>query len=257
MALSTVARVQASQLRWNADDESIGFHTVGKDPLMKILFLSYDKKGLAFIMFSSWLFGTPQSPAQMMDDSQSAIRKSVSELKWEVQQMEKSEQMALFEIKRAAEKGQVATVRAKSKSLVRKRNAVAKFYQMIDQLEAVSEQIQLMRSTSAIGDAMKNVARAMHSMNQQINMPAMARIMKQFERESNLMTDKQEMMNDAIDGVTAQEGDEEAEDELVNRILDEVGINLISTMNSAPSTTGVLNGAVDTEMKQRLENLRK
>lgn len=208
-------------------------------------------------MISSWLFGTPLSQAQMTDDSQSSIRKLVREFKWEVQQMEKSAQMALFEIKRAAEKGQVATARSKSKSLVRKRNAVAKFYQMIDQLEAVSEQIQLMRSTSAIGDAMKNVARAMHSMNQQINVPAMARIMKQFEQESNLMTYKQEMMDGAIDGATAQEGDEEAEDELVNRILDEVGINLTSALNSAPSTTTMPNAVVDNEMKQRLENLRK
>lgn len=66
----------------------------------------------------------------------------------------------------------------------------------------------------------------MKSMNRQMNLPAMQKIMSEFEKESEIMDMKEDMMNDVIDDTMAEENDEEESDEIVNQILDEIGISL-------------------------------
>jgi charged multivesicular body protein 2A len=50
--------------------------------------------------------------------------------------------------------------------------------------------------------------------------------MMDFERESEMMDMKQEMMNDTIDDAMEGEDDEEETDAIVNQVLDEIGIGL-------------------------------
>lgn len=56
-----------------------------------------------------------------------------------------------------------------------------------------------MQSNQSMADAMKGVTKAMKSMNNKINLPQIQKIMMDFEKESEIMDMKEEMMNDAID----------------------------------------------------------
>ena len=47
----------------------------------------------------------------------------------------------------------------------------------------------------------------------------------EFERENAIMDQRQEMMDAAIDDVTGLEDEEEGE-EVVNQVLDEIGVDL-------------------------------
>lgn len=82
-----------------------------------------------------------------------------------------------------------------AKDLVRTRAQVTKFYQMKCQMQAVGLRLQTIKSTQAMTEAMKGASRAMKSMNAQVNAASMAKILKEFEQESALMDDKQEMMD--------------------------------------------------------------
>jgi len=62
-------------------------------------------------------------------------------------------------------------------------------------------------------------------MNRQMNLPALQRIAMEFERENDIMDQRQEMMDDAIDDVTGLEDEEEGE-EVVKEVLDEIGVDL-------------------------------
>ena len=46
-------------------------------------------------------------------------------------------------------------------------------------------------------------------MNKQMNIPALQKVMMEFEKQSEMMDMKQEMMDDAIDDVMGEEDDEE------------------------------------------------
>jgi division protein CdvB (Snf7/Vps24/ESCRT-III family) len=61
-------------------------------------------------------------------------------------------------------------------------------------------------------------------MNRNMNLPAIQRIAMEFERENDMMDQRQEMMDDVMDD--AFEDEEEETDEIVNQVLDEIGIDL-------------------------------
>lgn len=64
-----------------------------------------------------------------------------------------------------------------------------------------------------------------------MNLPALQRIAMEFEKENDIMDQRQEMMDDAIDDATGMEDEEESED-VVNQVLDEIGIDLGQAVSS-------------------------
>lgn len=73
--------------------------------------------------------------------------------------------------------------------------------------------------------SMKGATVLLGSMNRQMNLPALQRIAMEFEKENDIMDQRQEMMDDAIDDVTGLEDEEEGE-EVVQQVLDEIGVDL-------------------------------
>lgn len=82
-----------------------------------------------------------------------------------------------------------------------------------------------MRSNEQMMQSMKGATQLLGSMNRQMNLPALQRIAMEFEKENDIMDQRQEMMDDAIDDVTGLEDEGESED-VVNQVLDEIGIDL-------------------------------
>lgn len=81
--------------------------------------------------------------------------------------------------------------------------------------------------------AMKGVTTAMKRMNAKMNLPQIQKIMMDFERESEMMDMKEEMMGDAIDDAMEEEGDEEESDQIVQQVLDEIGIDVSQSLPGA------------------------
>lgn len=73
------------------------------------------------------------------------------------------------------------------------------------------------------------------SMNRQMNLPALQRIAMEFERENEVMDERQEMMDDAIDEATGMEGEEEESEDVVKEVLDEIGVDLGQSVRFYPS----------------------
>lgn len=74
--------------------------------------------------------------------------------------------------------------------------------------------------------SMKGATMLLGSMNRQMNLPALQRIAMEFERENDVMDQRQEMMDDAIDEATGIEGEEEEGEDIVKEVLDEIGVDL-------------------------------
>lgn len=68
----------------------------------------------------------------------------------------------------------------------------------------------------------------MASMNRGLNLPAIQKIMNDFEKESSMMDMKEEMMSDAVDDVMDDEAEDEEEegDKILRQVLDEIGVDL-------------------------------
>lgn len=72
--------------------------------------------------------------------------------------------------------------------------------------------------------AMKGATMALGSMNKSMNLPQLQRIAMEFERENDIMEQRQEMMDDAVDDAM-DVGVEEEGDEVVEQVLEEIGID--------------------------------
>jgi charged multivesicular body protein 2A len=165
------------------------------------------------------------TPAERLRKHQRALEKTQRELDRERTKLENQEKKLVQDIKKSAKNGQIGACKIQAKDLVRTRRYIAKFYQMRTQLQAISLRIQTVRSNEQMMVSMKGATQLLGSMNRQMNLPALQRIAMEFERENDIMDQRQEMMDDAIDDVTGLEDEEEGE-EVVNQVLDEIGVDL-------------------------------
>uniref|UniRef100_A0A7N5K2Z9 Charged multivesicular body protein 2a n=1 Tax=Ailuropoda melanoleuca TaxID=9646 RepID=A0A7N5K2Z9_AILME len=76
-----------------------------------------------------------------------------------------------------------------------------------------------------------------------LKLPQIQKIMMEFEKQSEIMDMKEEMMNDAIDDAMGDEEDEEESDAVVSQVLDELGLTLTDELSNLPSTGGSLSVA--------------
>uniref|UniRef100_A0A6G1S094 Charged multivesicular body protein 2A n=1 Tax=Hypotaenidia okinawae TaxID=2861861 RepID=A0A6G1S094_9GRUI len=169
-----------------------------------------------------------------------------------------------------AKQGQMDAVKIMAKDLVRTRRYVKKFITMRANVQAVSLKIQTLKSNNSMAQAMKGVTKAMATMNRQLKLPQIQKIMMEFEKQAEIMEMKEELMNDAIDDAMGDEDDEEESDAVVSQVLDELGLNLTDELATLPNPGGSLAAGegrapeaaapladADADLEERLKNLRR
>eukprot|EP00208_Stichococcus_sp_RCC1054_P009038 CAMPEP_0206150762 /NCGR_PEP_ID=MMETSP1473-20131121/38469_1 /ASSEMBLY_ACC=CAM_ASM_001109 /TAXON_ID=1461547 /ORGANISM="Stichococcus sp, Strain RCC1054" /LENGTH=272 /DNA_ID=CAMNT_0053548279 /DNA_START=269 /DNA_END=1088 /DNA_ORIENTATION=+ len=182
----------------------------------------------------SFLFKKKKTPAELLRENKRMLDKAIRELDRERIGLQNQDKKLIMDIKKMAKANQMEAVKVMAKSLVRNRHAVTKMHQLKSQLQAVSLRMATLKSTQSMADAMRGATRAMGAMNRQMNMPALQKIMRDFEMQNERMEMTSEVMGDAIDDAFEGEDEEGETDELVNSVLDEIGIDLNSTMLNAP-----------------------
>ncbi|KAL5275282.1 CHMP2A family protein [Megaselia abdita] len=187
-----------------------------------------------------WLFGKRISPDEMLRKNQRALNKAVRDLDREKMKMEQQEKKIIADIKKLAKEGQMDAVKIMAKDLVRTRRYIKKFMIMKANIQAVGLKIQTLKSQNTMAQAMKGVTKAMQNMNRQLNMPQIQKILQEFEKQSEIMDMKEEMINDVIDDAMEDEGDEEETDAVVSQVLDELGLQLGEQLHDLPSASGSL-----------------
>lgn len=214
-----------------------------------------------------WAFGKRLTPQERLRKHQRALEKAQRELDRERIKLEQQEKKLIADIKKSAKNGQIGAAKIQAKDLVRTRKYVQKFYQMRTQLQAVSLRIQTVRSNEQMMQSMKGATVLLGSMNRQMNLPALQRIAMEFERENNIMDQREEMMTDAIDEVSGLDEEEETDD-VLNQVLDEIGVDLSGQLKDAPSELGSRNaeperiaqaiggGSEDDDLEARFKQLK-
>jgi charged multivesicular body protein 2A len=217
-----------------------------------------------------WAFGKRLTPQERLRKNQRALERTQRELERERKKLEAQEKKLIQDIKKSAKQGQMGACKIQAKDLVRTRKYVEKFNTMKTQLQAISLRIQAVRSSDQMAMSMRDATRLLGTMNRSMNLPQLQRIAMDFERENDMMDQRQEMMDDAIDDAMADELDEEEEaDEIVNRVLDEIGVDLSAQMHETPQgvtsqepakerVAQAIGGAdEDDDLQARLDSLKR
>lgn len=185
-----------------------------------------------------------ETPEESMKKYKRGLDKTVRDLERERTKLVAQEKKIMMEMKKMAKADQMDSVRIMAKDMVRTRKYAQKMYRMKTQIQGVSLRIQTMQSTNQMARAMAGVTKAMQGMNQQMNIPAMQQVMREFEKQNEMMGMKEEMMGDAIDDVMDEDGEEEGETEMeISKVMDEIGMDF-------KAKVGVSDAALENQAKQ-------
>ncbi|GET89797.1 hypothetical protein, conserved [Leishmania tarentolae] len=201
---------------------------------------------------------TPQERIRMYKRQ---LDRTCRDLDRERNKLSTQERKIMMEMKKMAKQDQVDAVRIMARDLVRTRKYNQKMYRMRTQIQGVSLRMQTMQSSAQMADAMKGVAKAMRSMNKKMNIPEMQKIMREFEKQNEMMGMKEDMMNDAVDEVMDDDGMEEEETEQeIQKVMDEAGLEFRTkvgvTDTALPQKGSEAQGETDEELDARLAALK-
>ncbi|CAN0103986.1 unnamed protein product [Laminaria digitata] len=118
--------------------------------------------------FSS-IFGKKKPLKEILRENKRTITRAVRDIDREKTNLEKQEKKLIGEIKKNAKAGQMGAVKVLAKDLVRTRNYVTKFIEFRSHLQGVGLKLETVRSHEAMAGAMKDVTKAMVSLNKQVS----------------------------------------------------------------------------------------
>ncbi|KAK4537075.1 hypothetical protein CDCA_CDCA11G3100 [Cyanidium caldarium] len=181
-------------------------------------------------------FGVGETPEQKLRKYKRTIDRAVREVDRERIKMQRVEQQRKNEIRKLARDGQHKSMRIAARDLVRVRNNVARMYEVRSQMQSVQMQLSSMRSSEAMTEAVRGIVKSMRLMNRQVNLPRINAILQEFERENEILGMKQEVLDDAMENAVVDDDETEETDEVVNQVLDELGLENASRLGNAPPT---------------------
>lgn len=203
-----------------------------------------------------WVFGKSLTPQERLKKNQRALERTQRELEREKRKLEAQEKKLTLDIKKAAKNNQISAAKIKAKDLVRTRSYVSKFNNMQTQLQAISLRIQAVRSSDQMSSSMREATVLLAGMNRSMNLPQLQKISMEFEKQNELMDQRQEFIDEAIDGVMEDDefNEDEEADEIVNKVLDEIGVDLNTELTNAPN--GVLGSPIGVDDSDKVANTR-
>lgn len=210
------------------------------------------------------VFGEQKTMKQIIREQKRMVDRSCRQLDREREGLKRSEAKIVQDIKGLAKAGQMKSVKIMAKDLIRIRKHQEKFLNLNAQLRAISLQMTTMASVTALTDSMKKVTKAMVMLNGQVNLPQLQKVMMEFQKQSEMMDMKQEVVGDAIEDAMDNEEDVEESEAVVAQVLDEIGISMADGMVDAPAKRVAAEAKEekkeskeDKELEARLNNLGK
>lgn len=198
-----------------------------------------------------WLFGKKKTPDEILRENKRAIDRAIRDLEREKGRMEQQEVKLVNEIRKNAKANQMDSVKIMAKDLVRTKGQVKKFNIMKANLQAISLKTATLKSQNSMAQAMRGVTQGLVRMNRQMNLPQIQRIIQEFQKQTDMVDMKEEMINDVMDDVFEEETDEQESDQIVNQVLDELGIEMNQTLATLPDSVGKTPAAIKTPIPDK------
>lgn len=183
-------------------------------------------------------FSKKPTVEQQLKANDRVLRKTQRDLERDRNKMEREEKKLEMDIKKAAKQGNKQACAVLAKQLVALRKQKTRSFNTGSKISAVGNQQKLMHSNMKMAGAMGTTTKTMQQMNKVMDPQKTARMMQEFEKESTKMEMSEEMINDTLDDILTESGDEEEQDAIVSQVLDEIGIDIQGKLLDAPSAHG-------------------
>eukprot|EP01121_Diplochlamys_sp_Union-15-3_P000323 TRINITY_DN10304_c0_g1_i1.p1 TRINITY_DN10304_c0_g1~~TRINITY_DN10304_c0_g1_i1.p1 ORF type:complete len:214 (+),score=54.22 TRINITY_DN10304_c0_g1_i1:66-707(+) len=211
----------------------------------------------------SFVFGKKPTPEETVKKWRRELRKEGYAIERQIRAIEREIAKITREIRIAA-KTNINSARNMAKEIIRSRKAIERLHESKAHLNSVSLQLQQNLSTYKLAGCLKKSTEIMASMNRLIKLPELQATMMAMSREMEKSGLIEEMVHDIMSD--DEEIEDEAEEE-VDKIMDELNLNLISVAPNVrhnknlkekePAPVEVEEDQEFTDMKARLNALRE
>lgn len=206
------------------------------------------------------LFGKKPTVKEQQRENERELRKAGRDIERERRKLEEEEKKLIQEIRKNAAAGNNDVAKILAKSLVQIRTQKSRTYSANSKITSINMQNKAMGSNIAMANAMQTTTKTMSTMNKVLRPDQIAGTVRDFSQANMRMEMTDEMINDTLDEMLVESGDEEEEDAVVNKVLDEIGIEISGKMANIPSTgTAELekkSSTADADIMARMEKLR-
>uniref|UniRef100_A0A7N6F911 Charged multivesicular body protein 2Ba n=1 Tax=Anabas testudineus TaxID=64144 RepID=A0A7N6F911_ANATE len=164
--------------------------------------------------------------------------------------LEKQEKQMEAEIKKMAKSGNREACKILAKQLVQLRKQKNRTYAVSSKVTSMSTQTKVMNSQMKMAGAMSTTAKTMQAVNKKMDPQKTLKTMQDFQKENMKMGMTEDMINDTLDDIFDESGDEEESQDIVNQVLDEIGIEITGKMVRAPAAGKSVPSAAAASSKQ-------
>lgn len=182
------------------------------------------------------------------------LRHTQRDLDRDRRELERREKQLELDIKKMAKDGKNSEgVKILAKQLLALRKQKTRSMQANSQITGIRMQGKTMTSNVKMSEAMASTTQAMHNMNEHLSPQQVGQIMQEFSKESAKMDMSEEMINETLDDILTESGDESEENVIVSRILDEIGIEVGGQISKAPAPSRAKIGDAAQKKKQHAQ----
>ncbi|XP_042351001.1 charged multivesicular body protein 2Ba [Plectropomus leopardus] len=161
--------------------------------------------------------------------------------------LEKQEKQLEAEIKKMAKSGNKEACKILAKQLLHVRKQRDRTYAVSSKVTSMATQTRVMNSQMKMAGAMSSTAKTMQAVNKKMDPQKTLKTMQDFQKENMKMDMTEDMINDTLDEIFDGSGDEEESQDIVNQVLDEIGIEISGKMGRAPAAGKSLPGAASSK----------
>ncbi|KAG5283315.1 hypothetical protein AALO_G00040730 [Alosa alosa] len=149
--------------------------------------------------------------------------------------LEKQEKQMEMEIKKMAKTGNREACKILAKQLVQLRKQKNRTYAVSSKVTSMSTQTKVMNSQMKMAGAMSTSAKTMQTVNKKMDPQNTLKTMLDFQKENLKMGMTEDMINNTLDEIFEESGDEEESQDIVTQVLDEIGIEISGKMSRVPA----------------------
>jgi charged multivesicular body protein 2A len=122
-------------------------------------------------------------------------------------------------------------------------------------LQGLCQQLQAVHSADKMQEILGATARILHCLNSRLDAATVHRMLAEYEKQNSLMSNKAEIVDDALDVMFEVDGEEQATSETVALVLREAGLDTMAKLGRRASG-GEEAQSSDRDLVARLQALR-
>lgn len=203
----------------------------------------------------SFLFGgAPKANKDPVKEHQKELRHALRALEREDIKAGAQEKTLVNTITKHAREQRMDICRTQAKELVRLRVHRSRLAIMKGHMTTLAQQLSTVQSCKIMQETMAKTTVLLQKLNHRMDARAIHRMLMEYEKQSTLFNDGQEVVEETLDTLFETENEQVATDDAVLAVFQELGLDLALGM-SVPGTGMPVTENTD-DLESRLRNLR-